>query len=334
MAVTTLLATLAMAAAAKAHESRPLYIEISENEPLVFSVQWKLPPSIEVHNAPQISMPEGCTSATDGGTTVPRKIGRRNYRCAIDPAGGVVRIVYPAYNPSVSTLIRVSRLSGEEHSILASPDQTEISIPRKESFGAVARDYLRLGVRHILEGYDHLLFLVCLLLIAGTGRRILITITGFTLAHSITLALSALSLVHVPVPPVEAAIALSIVFVAVEIVRADPNSLTYRYPIVVSSSFGLLHGFGFAAVLGETGLPQIQIPAALLFFNVGVELGQIFFVAAVVGIYQLVRWMGKAFIERDLSLDALRPLQTPAAYAVGVLAAFWVIERVAAFWTS
>jgi hydrogenase/urease accessory protein HupE len=123
----------------------------------------------------------------------------------------------------VSALVRVSRLSGEKHSILASPEQTEVVIPEAESFGAVARDYLTLGVKHILEGYDHLLFLVCLMLIAGTGRRILITITGFTIAHSVTLALSALGVVRVPIPAVEAAIALSIVFLAVEIVRGDKN---------------------------------------------------------------------------------------------------------------
>ncbi len=192
--------------------------------------------------------------------------------------------------------------------------------------------FVYLGAKHMFTGYDHLLFLVCLLLISGTGRRILITITGFTIAHSITLALSALGVVQIPVPPVEAAIALSIVFLAVEIIRGDPNSLTYRYPIAVSSSFGLLHGFGFAAVLGETGLPQTEIPTALLFFNVGVEVGQIAFVAAVVLVYQGVRWVGRSMLDRDLSIDALRPFQTPAAYAVGILAAFWMVERVVGFW--
>jgi hydrogenase/urease accessory protein HupE len=209
-----------------------------------------------------------------------------------------------------------------------------VIIPEVESFGAVARDYLTLGVRHILEGYDHLLFLVCLMLIAGTGRRILITITGFTIAHSITLVLSALGLVRVPIPPVEAAIALSIVFLAVEIVRCDNNSLTYRYPIAVAAAFGLLHGFGFAAVLGETGLPQTEIPAALLFFNLGVELGQIAFVLAIVLVYQLIRFAGGTRMNRDVSIAALRPLQVPAAYAVGILASFWMIQRVATFWTA
>ena len=321
---------------AHAHESRPLYIEVTEKAPLMFLVRWKIPPSVNVRNAPEVSMAEGCvtTRAQAPKGAAQGSLQHRTFRCDMDPAGTALQIRYPLFNPSVSALVRISRISGEKHSLLASPKETEVIIPAVESFGSVARDYLTLGVRHILEGYDHLLFLMCLMLIAGTGRRILITITGFTIAHSITLALSALGVVRVPIPAVEAAIALSIVFLAVEIVRGDPNSLTYRYPIAVSSSFGLLHGFGFAAVLGETGLPQTEIPAALLFFNLGVELGQIMFVLAVIAAYQLVRFAARALTNYDLSIDALRPLQTPAAYAVGILGSFWMIQRVATFWTS
>jgi len=338
--VVLLAAGLAVGAAftqpARAHESRPLYIEVTEKAPLAFLVRWKIPPSVKVRNAPEVSMTGGCVATTP---PAPRGATRgslqhRTFRCEADPAGTPLQIRYPLFNPSVSALVRISRLSGETHSLLASPKQTEVFIPAVESFGSVARDYLTLGVEHILEGYDHLLFLVCLMLIAGTGRRILITITGFTIAHSITLALSALGVVHVPIAPVEAAIALSIVFLAVEIVRGDKNSFTYRYPIAVSSSFGLLHGFGFAAVLGETGLPQTEIPAALLFFNVGVEIGQILFVAVVIAVYQLIRFVGRTSFDRDLSTDALRPLQTPAVYAVGILGSFWMIQRVATFWTT
>ncbi|RZV49590.1 MAG: HupE/UreJ family protein, partial [Deltaproteobacteria bacterium] len=311
--------SVTLASAARAHESRPLYIEVTEKAPLQFLVQWKIPPSVDVRNAPEISMPEGCVvpPGRAAGSASRGSVRRQTYRCRTDPAGTVLQVRYPLFNPSVSTLVRVSRQSGEEHSLLASPEQTEVIIPETESFGSVARDYLSLGIRHILEGYDHLLFLVCLILIARTWRRILITITGFTLAHSVTLALSALGIVRVPIPAVEAAIALSIVFLSVEIVRGDKNSLTYRYPIAVSSSFGLLHGFGFAAVLGETGLPQTEIPTALLFFNLGVELGQILFVLGVIAGYQLVRFAGRTLANRDLSIDALRPLQAPAAYAVG-----------------
>ncbi len=312
-----------------AHESRPLYVEVDETAPLVFSVRWKVPPSVDVRNAPMVSMTGDCAPQSGERRAT---VTRERFVCQSDPAGTALRVEFAAFNPSVSTLVRITRLSGEKHSLLASPGETEIIVPDKESFGAVARDYLKLGVRHILEGYDHLLFLVCLMLIAGTGRRIFITITGFTIAHSITLALSALGVVRVPIPAVEAAIALSIVFLAVEIVRGDKSSLTYRYPIAVSSSFGLLHGFGFAAVLGQTGLPQTEIPAALLFFNLGVEVGQILFVLGVVAAYQLLRLAARALGRVDPSLDALRPLQTPAAYAVGSLASFWMIQRIAGFW--
>ena len=330
-----LAATATITSAAHAHESRPLYIEVTEKAPLVFSVRWKIPPSVDVRNAPEIRMAEGCVAATGEAAVAANRgsVRRRTYRCNVDPAGTALQIRYPAFNPSVSALVRVSRRSGQTHSLLASPEETELIIPEVESFGAVARDYLTLGVKHILEGYDHLLFLVCLMLIAGTGRRILITITGFTIAHSFTLALSALGLVRVPVPAVEAAIALSIVFLAVEIVRGDRTSLTYRYPIAVAASFGLLHGFGFAAVLGETGLPQTEIPAALLFFNLGVELGQIAFVFAVLIVYQMMRRAGRAIANRDLPIAGLRPLQTPTAYAVGILASFWMVQRIATFWS-
>lgn len=330
----TLAAWNGLGAPAHAHESRPLYVEVVEQAPLVFSVRWRTPPSVESTNAPRVSLAGGCTPVHEPQTPASANAGYRTYRCEVDPAGTPLHIDYPRFNPSVSTLIRVSRLSGEKHSLVASPDETEVILPRVESFSSVALDYLKLGVAHILEGYDHLLFLICLLLIAGTGRRILITVTGFTIAHSVTLALSALGLLRVPVAPVEAAIALSIVFLAVEIVRGDPQSLTYRYPIAVASSFGLLHGFGFAAVLGEAGLPQTEIPAALLFFNLGVEIGQILFVVSVIVLYQLARRVGRMAGGGQISIEALRPLQITAAYAVGIVASYWMIQRVATFWTS
>lgn len=319
--------------AAHAHESRPLYVEITEDEPLVFTVQWKTPPSVAGGNTPEITLPPSCKLA---GPTSPSSgaVKRRTYLCAEDPSGQTIGITYPIFNPSVSTLVRISWHSGQSHSLLGTPDETRLEIPARESLGGVAKQYLALGTRHILEGYDHLLFLVCLLLIAGTARRILITITGFTLAHSITLALSALHVVQVPVPPVEAAIALSIVFLAVEIVRDDKGSLTYRYPIAVASTFGLLHGFGFAAVLGEAGLPQTEIPAALLFFNLGVEFGQVTFLFAVIVAYQALRFLAGRLGKRRFSIEDLRPFETPTAYLVGSLASFWMIERIAGFWTS
>jgi hypothetical protein len=199
-----------------------------------------------------------------------------------------------------------------------------------ETAGGVAREYLRLGVGHILGGADHLLFLACLIFVARTRRRILITVTGFTLAHSITLALAALGWVRVPVAPVEAAIALSIVFVATEIARNRRDTLTWRHPIAVASSFGLLHGFGFAAVLREVGLPQTELPMALLFFNLGVELGQVLFIAALLVGWAIARRL-LAALEHWSATAALEHLRVPVAYGVGCISSYWLIARVAAF---
>jgi hypothetical protein len=194
-----------------------------------------------------------------------------------------------------------------------------------------------LGVQHILEGVDHLLFVGCLLLVAGMGRKLVITITGFTLAHSVTLALATLDIVRIPVPPVEAVIALSIVFLAREIARPGRDSLTYRYPVAVSMSFGLLHGFGFAAVLGEIGLPASDVPIALLCFNVGVELGQLLFIGILLLPVLVWRRLRPRPQEEETSPSAKpgrtwRAVEILSAYAIGTVAAWWTLERVWSFW--
>jgi hydrogenase/urease accessory protein HupE len=189
----------------------------------------------------------------------------------------------------------------------------------------VAFEYTRLGIEHIWLGLDHLLFVACLLFIARTPRRLLITITGFTAAHSLTLILSILSWVRLPVPPVEAAIALSILFLVCEIARPLANSWTWRHPVLVSSLFGLLHGFGFASVLRDIVLPQTQLPAALLTFNLGVEIGQLLFVAACLLLYAgakrlLPHWQRLPRLPHYL-----------ACYPVGTLASFWLFDRLSGF---
>ena len=189
------------------------------------------------------------------------------------------------------------------------------------SWSDAARRYLSLGIEHILFGIDHLLFVFALLLIVR-GRWMLVkTITAFTVAHSITLALATLGFINVPLRPVEAAIALSIVFLCVEIVHARQGriGLAVRYPWVVAFAFGLLHGLGFAGALAEIGLPQSEIPIALLFFNIGVEIGQLMFVAVVLGvIWGLQR----------LQFQAPSWAQAIPVYVIGTLATYWFIERV------
>jgi hydrogenase/urease accessory protein HupE len=192
----------------------------------------------------------------------------------------------------------------------------------------VVRTYTILGIEHILSGFDHLLFVLALVLLVQGTRRLLATITAFTAAHSLTLAGATLGWVHVPGPPVEASIALSIVFVASEIVhtRQGRYSVTQHYPWVVAFTFGLLHGFGFAGALAEVGLPQSSIPIALLFFNVGVEIGQLMFVGAAL-IVIAVGWRAA----QRLRLSQTAWLWRIAPYAIGGLASLWLVERVAAF---
>jgi hydrogenase/urease accessory protein HupE len=192
----------------------------------------------------------------------------------------------------------------------------------------VVETYTVLGIDHILTGFDHLLYVLGMLILAGGWRRIVVTMSAFTATHSLTLTAAALGWIHVPQPPVEACIALSILFVAREIVQVHRGrpGITARWPWVVSLTFGLMHGFGFAGALAEVGLPQSSIPVALLFFNVGVELGQLLFVGAVLTV---IRVGGRA--AQRLRLPHIPWLWRIAPYAIGGLASFWLVERVAAF---
>jgi hydrogenase/urease accessory protein HupE len=317
-----------------AHESRPIFVQINETSANQFALQWKIPTSIPNFALPSVIFPDNCS--VKGEPVLAQRpdayIGQKNYICEKGLSGEMLAIRFPTINPSVSSLFRLSLLNGEVHSHILKPGEERWSIPEAESTWGVARDYTHLGIQHIWEGVDHLLFVACLIFIARTTRRILITITGFTLAHSLTLALSTLQIVELPIPPVEAAIALSIVFLAVEIARNDQSSWTYRFPITVSTSFGLLHGFGFAAVLREIGLPQTELPAALLFFNIGVEIGQIVFVLSLVGLFILGRRLLSEF-KCSEKMHTTVPVQTTASYFIGTVASFWLIERVYEFWS-
>ena len=312
-----------------AHESRPLLIEVNERENSLVSLRWRTPNTVPQFNLPTVAL-LGCEAASPADAAAGYSSQSLATCTSLDDAG--IEITYPLANPSISTLVRVKRLSGESHSVLAGPDEMRITLPKASTLGGVLAEYFVLGVEHILLGYDHLLFVACLVLIAGTLRRILITVTGFTLAHSITLAAAALDWVRIAVPPVEAVIALSIVFLATELSRARRDTLTWRHPIAVSASFGLLHGFGFASVLNDIGLPQLEIPAALAAFNVGVEAGQVAFVLTLVGIFAIVRKAWQLAADTELSpADARSALERPAGYVVGVPAAFWTLDRVISF---
>jgi hydrogenase/urease accessory protein HupE len=225
-------------------------------------------------------------------------------------------------------LVRMESLDATTQITRLTPSTPSFVIEAAPEAIEVARTYLVLGVEHILLGIDHLLFVLALLILVKGTRRLIWTVTAFTLAHSLTLAGATLGFVHVPGPPVEAAIALSIMFVAAEIVhsRQGMKGLTERFPWIVAFTFGLLHGFGFASALGEIGLPQSAIPVALLFFNVGVEIGQLLFIAFVFAVIALARQVMRRFA-------VSQPAWTwrVAPYAIGSVAAFWAIQRIGAF---
>ena len=315
-----------------AHESRPTYIEVTEIAPLRFQLQWKTPRSVPPYSAPVVELPQFCEAQTHlVEFAAPDGLVRRiTYHCLRHLSGETLTIAYPGPNPSVSSVVHYRTLNRERHITILGPQETAWIAPNAETATGVASQYTLLGIQHIWAGVDHLLFLMCLLWIAGTGRRILITITGFTLAHSVTLVISALDVMRLPVPPVEATIALSIVLLATEIVKGPRRSLTWRYPIAVSSSFGLLHGFGFAAALGEIGLPQTELVTGLLFFNVGVEVGQVVFACAVISLMRALAWLSAGSRRR---LQWLAPAPVMAGYAIGALAACWLLQRSSTFWT-
>ncbi len=337
MTVRSVLALLILfvSATAQAHDARPNYVQITETETNTFSVSWKVPSSMPGGALPYPTLPEDCAAERQPAwqQAGAEYVGQQVFRCQQGLSGRVVGIEFPIINPSLSTLYKIKLANGEEYLRILKPSETEWTVPDAENRFAVATEYTWLGIEHIWIGIDHLLFVACLLFIAKTSRRLLITITGFTVAHSITLALSTLDLVRIPTPPVEAAIALSVVFMAWEIAKGNDNSLAYRYPVAVSSSFGLLHGFGFAAVLRDIGLPQTELPTALLFFNVGVEIGQILFVLALLMGFYVLR---PAFVRllrsgRDGDVH-WASLTAPASYLIGAVASWWMFERVVGFW--
>jgi len=323
------------AAVVQAHDARPNYVQVTETELNTFSVLWKVPASMPGGALPYPTLPEGCKAERQPAwqLTGAEYLGQQVFRCDAGLSGRTVGIEFPTINPSLSTLYKISLANGEEHLRILKPSETEWTVPDEENRFAVATQYTWLGVEHIWIGIDHLLFVACLLFIARTPRRLLITITGFTVAHSITLALSALDLVRIPTPPVEAMIALSVVFMAWEIANGNQDSLTHRFPVAVAGSFGLLHGFGFAAVLRDIGLPQTELPTALLFFNVGVEIGQVLFVLALVTAFLVLRPALVRILRSATNNDVhWSSLTVPASYLIGAVASMWMIERVTGFW--
>ena len=309
-----------------ADDSQPGYLELKETTANRYSVIWRNPKLTNQQNRLSLQFPAEVKNLTKPvlrelpGATVERRLIETDAQGLIGK-----RIEIDGLQASnTDVLVRIEFANGANSTALLKPAQPWLVVKGPRSAGQVVWDFTVLGVEHILSGFDHLLFVLALLLIVSGIRRLLMTITAFTIAHSITLAAATLGVLWVPGPPVEVTIALSILFLASELVKVDRGqpSLTATYPWLVAFTFGLLHGLGFAGALADVGLPQHEIPLALLMFNVGVELGQVVFVAVI---------LAMIFVLQKLrSQWPVWSRQVPA-YGIGAMAAFWFVERVSGF---
>lgn len=354
-----LLCLLGLSAGAWAHEVRPAYLELRQTGPESYDVLWKVPAlGDEKRLGVSVAFPPGTVNLSEPlGAFFERAFIER---WAVTRAGGLTGgtvLIDGLRGTAIDVLVRLERLDGSTQLTRLTPSAPSFVVEGTPSKLQVLRSYLPLGVEHILSGVDHLLFVLALMIItrgspvelraapsgirpgprmwplrvhgspAGSWRLVK-TVTAFTAAHSITLSLAALGIVRVPPAPVEAVIALSIVFVAAEIVhsRQGRPGLTERAPWVVAFIFGLLHGFGFAGALSQIGLPQLDIPLALFSFNVGVEVGQLIFIACVLAVIAAGRQ-----VTRNAAPPPPAWAWRVAPYAIGGVSSFWLIQRLATF---
>ncbi|MBP7003563.1 HupE/UreJ family protein [Amaricoccus sp.] len=314
-----------LAVGAEAHEVRPAYLQIDQTGPDRYAVIWRTP---QLSGAPLpvvLALPDDVRTISGPGTqempgsTIERRI--------VEIPGGLAgrRIDFVGLQATITDVLARVTLDGVTATTMVRPSEPWLDVQAGQTTLEVAVTYLRDGVEHILFGFDHLLFVAALMLIVRDWRVLIKTITAFTVAHSITLALATFGLVALPPGPVETLIALSIVLVAVEAVRLrrGETSLATDWPWLVAFAFGLLHGFGFAGALAGIGLPRADIPLALLFFNLGVETGQLLFIAALLA--------AAAGLRRLVALPRQAPIA--AAYAIGIVASFWCFERLGAMFS-
>ncbi|MCK5364810.1 MAG: HupE/UreJ family protein [Gammaproteobacteria bacterium] len=320
---------LSLSALAGAHEVRPAYLRIQDvsqtTGPGRYDVLWRVPTGAAVRLTIFVRLPDHCSTQgeplawSEGDVNVARWT-------SYCPGGleGHDITIGDLTSSVTDVLARYERTNGTTQVVRLTPTSPGFTVTASETWSQVAATYSLLGVEHILLGFDHLLFVLALLMIVAGWKKLVATVTSFTLAHSMTLAAATLGWVKVSQRPVEAVIALSILFLAVEVVhsRQGKFSLTERAPWIVAFIFGLFHGLGFAGALSEVGLPEHAIPLALFMFNVGVETGQILFVCGVLTVATALR---------------RTPIAWPAGswrlmpYTIGSLAAFWTIQRMSSF---
>ncbi len=318
------LAAACMPPSAEAHESRPAYLQMRETGPGRFDVLWRTPVNSEMPLLVMLQLPKAARNV--GEPVIQRLNDSTIERRRIELPGGELagqRIDFVGLQATITdVLVRVSWLDGRQVTEIVRPAQPWLELSDRQSTWQVAKTYAALGIEHILMGIDHLLFVAGLMIIVRSTRSLIKTITAFTVAHSITLALATLGYASVPADPLNAAIALSILFLGGEVVRywRGQTSFTLRHPWIAAFAFGLLHGFGFASGLITVGLPSGDIPLALLAFNIGVEIGQLAFVLIILLLHRALQ---------ALRFDSPAWARYVPGYLVGSLGAYWTIERAA-----
>jgi hydrogenase/urease accessory protein HupE len=309
---------------AAAHELQPGFLELSTRDGREYAMLWKVPLQAGAALSIRPILPPHCTDqAPVSRRSVPGALLElRSLDCGEQGLAGETISIEGLSATRTDVVVRVAFEDGRIQNRIVQPQSASFTVSGSQGWTEVVWSYLQFGTEHIWMGIDHLLFVLALLLIVRGRRRLVWAITAFTVAHSITLAAATLGLVVVSQAPVEAVIALSIVFLASELVlqQRGGSGLTQRNPWIVAFVFGLLHGFGFAGALREVGLPAGDIPLALVSFNVGVELGQLAFVAGVLAL---------ALVGRRIAIPRPAWLRLAAAYGIGSVSAYWLLERLA-----
>jgi len=322
----SLLFTLMFSLPLSADDMRPASLTLEEIDDSIYLISWLVPVkngvrptlSVEFDGSPKLL-------STKRTRTINNTV-RESWRIGTESSlSGMKVSIVGLKGSTYEVLLRIIDKKQQTITAVLNTERPNYIVPDIETIEAedTVFTYIALGIEHILIGLDHLLFVACLVYISGTRKKLLLTITGFTIAHSVTLILATTGVLSIAIVPVEAVIALSIVFLAWAIAKNKKESLSLRYPVLVSSSFGLLHGFGFASVLANIGLPETEKLLALICFNVGVEIGQLMFV--------LVLFMGFLLMSKLYKPLSLMKLRLPVSYFCGSLASLWVLERLAVF---
>ncbi|MCP5146076.1 MAG: HupE/UreJ family protein [Gammaproteobacteria bacterium] len=313
-----------VAGAAQAHQLDPAFLGLREFAPNRFAVTWKLSVEGGLANVLAPEFPAACEVDGDVRSRMDVRVRILHGTLACrEPLPGQRIAIEGLPATHTDALLHVEYLAGDMFDARLTPAVPAIVIGKPNSAGQVAMQYLLLGIQHIIEGIDHLLFVLGLFIVVVGYRRLLWTVTAFTLAHTLTLATAVLGWIRLPAAPVEVGIALSILLLAVEATRPAAASVTQRQPWASAFTFGLLHGLGFAGALLDIGLPARSLGIALAAFNAGVEIGQLMFIAVLLCFVLLLRRLAPA---------GARSFRVSAAYLMGPVAVFWILQRSILLW--